>query len=262
MGGPLIDLEWTWAVHSTSVSATPESDRRRCAACIVRPLTVCGVVALAEAPPMAALARNVHLDAGETLFHEDDPADEVFTVTQGMLKLSKLLPDGRRQITGFPVAGFYLGLAFADKYIYSATAVTPVRVCRFPRRAFLALLDRFPAVEKDLLGRAATELAAAQKQMLLLGRKTARERVASLLLQLARQQRARQGAMVELPMSRADIADYLGLTVETVSRSLSGLRKAGLIDLPDPHRFQLLQLRRLVAEGGEGDVLPELDPEG
>lgn len=243
------------ALPSAPAAAAPGSDRRRCEACAVRPLTVCGVVSLEQSPPLAAIARSAQLDAGETLFHEDDPADEVFTVTRGMLKLSKLLPDGRRQITGFPVAGDYLGLAFADKYIYSADAVTTVRVCRFPRLAFLALLDRFPAVEKALLGRAATELAAAQKQMLLLGRKTARERVASLLLQLAQQQQARQGAMVELPMSRTDIADYLGLTIETVSRSLSGLRKAGLIDLPDPHRFRLLHYRRLAAEGGE-DVGP------
>jgi CRP/FNR family transcriptional regulator len=98
--------------------------------------------------------------------------------------------------------------------------------------------------------------------MLLLGRKTARERVASLLLQLAQQQQAQQGAMVELPISRTDIADYLGLTIETVSRSLSSLRKEGLIDLPDPHRFKLLHHRRLVAEGGEGGGSPQPDPEG
>ena len=113
---------------------------------------------------------------------------EVFTVISGMLKLSKLLPDGRRQITGFLMAGDYLGLAFAERYVCSAEAVTPVRLCRFPRSAFLGLLDQFPALEKALLGRAATELAAAQQQMLLLGRKNAHERVASFVLQLAERQ--------------------------------------------------------------------------
>jgi CRP/FNR family transcriptional regulator len=167
-----------------------------------------------------------------------------------MLKLSKLLPDGRRQITGFLLPGDYLGLAFAERYICSAEAVTPVRLCRFPRSAFLALLDQFPALEKALLGRAATELAAAQKQMLLLGRKTARERVASFLLQLAEREGADDGMAMDLPMTRTDIADYLGLTIETVSRTLTNLRKTGLIALPDPHHLSIVHRTRLDAEAG------------
>jgi CRP/FNR family transcriptional regulator len=95
-----------------------------------------------QLPCLAAIARGAQLDAGEALFHEDDPAAEVFTVTSGMLKLSKLLPDGRRQITGFLTPGDYLGLAFAARYVYSAEAVTPVRVCRFSRPAFLGLLEQ------------------------------------------------------------------------------------------------------------------------
>ena len=124
----------------------------------MRPLAVCGALTRDQLPCLAAIARGAQLDAGEALFYEDDPATEVFTVTSGMLKLSKLLPDGRRQITGFLTPGDYLGLAFAEKYVYSAEAVTPVRICRFPRSAFLGLLEQFPALEKALFGRAATEL--------------------------------------------------------------------------------------------------------
>ena len=167
-----------------------------------------------------------------------------------MLKLSKLLSDGRRQVTGFLLPGDYLGLASAERYIYSAEAVTPVRICRFARAAFLGLLEQFPALEKALLGRAATELAAAQKQMLLLGRKTARERVATFLAELAARA-GNQGGVVELSMTRTDIADYLGITTETVSRTLTSLRKDGLIDIPRPHLFKILQYSGLFAASGD-----------
>ena len=113
-------------------------EQRRCELCTVRPLAVCGSVAMDRSACLAAIARGAQLAAGEPLFHEGDPAVEVFTVTSGMLKLSKLLPDGRRQVTGFLIAGDYLGLAFAERYICSAEAVTPVRLCRFARSAFLA----------------------------------------------------------------------------------------------------------------------------
>ena len=216
----------------------------------MRPLAVCGALTMEQSPCLAAIARGAQLEAGESLFHEDDPATEVFTVIRGMLKLSKLLPDGRRQITGFLSPGDYLGLAFAERYVYSAEAVTPVRVCRFPRSAFLGLLDQFPALEKALLGRAATELAAAQQQMLLLGRKTARERVATFFSQLAERQGADEGAVVDLPMTRTDIADHLGLTIETVSRSIASLRKAGLIALPDLRHVRIVHRGRLGIESG------------
>lgn len=203
------------------------AEQRRCELCDVRPLAVCGSVTMDQSACLTAIARSAQLDAGEPLFHEGDPAIEVFTVINGMLKLSKLLPDGRRQIAGFLMAGDYLGLAFTERYGCSAEAVTPVRLCRFPRLAFLRLLDQFPALEKALLGRAATELAAAQQQMLLLGRKNAHERVASFVLQLAERQATKDGQRIDVPMTRTDIADHLGLTIETVSRTLTSLRKAG-----------------------------------
>ena len=217
----------------------------------MRPLAVCGAPdpwSNRHAWRRSPAARN--WKPVSRCFHEDDPATEVFTVIRGMLKLSKLLPDGRRQITGFLSPGDYLGLAFAERYVYSAEAVTPVRVCRFPRSAFLGLLDQFPALEKALLGRAATELAAAQQQMLLLGRKTARERVASFFSQLAERQGADEGAVVDLPMTRTDIADHLGLTIETVSRSIASLRKAGLIALPDLRHLRIVHRGRLGTESG------------
>jgi CRP/FNR family transcriptional regulator len=144
-----------------------------------------------------------------------------------------LLPDGRRQITGFVGAGHFLGLAVSDTYAFGAEAIERVRFCRFQRSKLRGLLDDFPLMEKRLLEVAANELVAAQEQMLLLGRKTARERLASFLLLQSRQgvPCGHPRRRFNLPMTRNDIADYLGLTIETVSRTLTKLRSEGLIDI-------------------------------
>ena len=245
MGIPLTLATQPWA-------AKPHcgGDRTACDACDVRTLAVCSALTGEQIPRLAAIARDRHVAAGQTLFLEGDPAEDVFTLTTGMLTLYKLMSDGRRQITGFLVPGDFLGLAFGRSYVYGAEAVTPATLCRFRRPQFLALLEEFPAMEKALLGRAATELAANQEQMLLLGRKTARERLASFLLRLASRQGMGEGTPIELPMSRSDIADFIGLTIETVSRTFTQLRKEGVVRLPDAHRVTVLSWPRLERVAG------------
>ncbi len=204
-----------------------------CAACAVRGLTVCAPLNPAGMAEVEMLSTQVALAASETLFDEGEAAEHVFNVTEGTLKIFKLLPDGRRQVTGFLFAGDFLGLANQQTYAFSAEAVTPARLCRFQRRQIDGLLTRHPEMERRLLSKASHELAEAQEQMLLLGRKTARERVASFLLLLSRRasQRGATADPVPVPMSRTDIADYLGLTTETVSRSFTRLKGDGLIQL-------------------------------
>lgn len=215
----------------------------------MRSLAVCASVSREQLPRLMAIASGRRLEAGRTLFQEGDPADEVFTLTHGMLKLYKLMSDGRRQIVGFLVTGDFLGLSFGHAHSCTAEAVVPSAVCRFRRAQFQRLIEECPALEKEILDRTSTELAAAQEQMLLLGRKTARERVATFLLALARRRRIERGPL-PLPMSRADIADYLGLTIETVSRTLTQLRKEGLIALPDAHLVQILRWPELNRAAG------------
>ena len=205
-----------------------------CAACEARPLSVCNAIPDADLARLATIAVVTEVSAGQCFIGEGEPANSFFNVTAGTAKLFKLLPDGRRQITGFVATGHFLGLAVSDTYAFGAEAIERLRYCRFPRAKLRTLLDDFPLMEKRLLEVAANELVAAQEQMLLLGRKTARERLASFLLLQSRQgmpcghlrQRFR------LPMTRSDIADYLGLTIETVSRTLSRLRADRLIDIP------------------------------
>lgn len=224
-----------------------------CASCDARPLSVCNAIGDADLARLAAIAVVTEVPAGRTFIDEGESADHFFNITAGHAKLFKLLPDGRRQITGFVGLGHFLGLAVSDTYAFSAEAIDPVRYCRFSRSRLRALLDDFPLMEKRLLEVAANELVAAQEQMLLLGRKTARERVASFLLA-----QSRLGVLCTaprerfaLPMTRGDIADYLGLTIETVSRTLTKLRSDGLLDIPNATEIVIRNrsAMRRIAEG-------------
>ena len=234
---------------STTASVEP------CASCGARAASVCNVVPDADLGRLAAAAMVRMVPAGAAFMDEGEPAAHFFNVTAGTARLFKLLPDGRRQILGFARPGHFLGLAPADAYVVSAEAVEPMWVCRFRREDVHRLVREFPALERRLLESASNELAAAQEGMVLLGRKTARERLASFLLGWATGGRscAPPARELHLPMSRGDIADYLGLTVETVSRTLTTLRKAGLIALPEPSEVRLLRPNALAAiAAGEG----------
>lgn len=225
--------------------------RTDCARCEVRPLALCGALHPDDVGIMGVIAHPRKLEAGAQLIQEGDPADDVFTLTDGMLKLYKLMPDGRRQITGFMVPGDFIGLAYGQSYIYSAEAVTPAAACRFRRSALLQKMADHPELEHRLLSQASNELAAAQAQMLLLGRKSARERLASFLSGLAERRGLAAGDAMPLPMSRSDIADFLGLTIETVSRIFTGLRKERLIELPDKHSVVIRDLEQLREAAGD-----------
>ncbi|MEE8535027.1 MAG: cyclic nucleotide-binding domain-containing protein [Kiloniellales bacterium] len=224
-----------------------------CSACAVRQLTFCAPLDQQELHQLSAIVTSTELVPRDPLFDEGEPAEYMFNVTAGTMKIYKLLPDGRRQVTGFLFAGDFLGLANNETYAYSAEAVTHVALCRFPRRKLERLLERYPKLEKRLLSMASHELAAAQEQMLLLGRKTAKEKIVSFLLSLGERatRRGQNGNPVNVSMSRTDIGDYLGLTTETVSRTFTQLKGAGLISLRPGGKVQLSDTEALtdIAEG-------------
>jgi len=218
-----------------------------CAACQIRELAICQALSDEEIASLEAILTQQRYAPSQTLFYEGDPAQYVFNLTAGTLRLSKLLSDGRRQITGFLRTGDFLGFARDDAYTYTAEAVTQVEVCRFAITEFEALFQHFPQLEHRLLARASNELAEAQDQMLLLGRKSPTEKLASFLLrQMSKAEKMGEpSSPVRLPMGRSDIADYLGLTIETVSRSFTKLRKDGVLELPDPNTVVVRDLQRL-----------------
>jgi CRP/FNR family transcriptional regulator, anaerobic regulatory protein len=223
-----------------------------CGHCDTRHLSVCMGVNERFLDQLAAAVTTSRLPAHAMLVSEGDDADCFFNVTSGAVKLYKLLPDGRQQIVGFLFPGDFIGLAVRDTYAYSVETIGPTTACRFERRKFEALLERFPDMGFRLRERASDELAIAQEQMLSLGRKSAKERVASFLIQLS----SRAGRLglptnpIQLPMTRADIADYLGLTIETVSRTMTRLKTDHVITLGPGHEVTLHAEK--LAEIGEG----------
>jgi CRP/FNR family transcriptional regulator len=224
-----------------------------CASCEARPFSICAAVADEDLARLAAVATPMEIEPGTAFIEEGAPADSFFVVTAGVARVFKSLPDGRRQITGFARRGCFLGLAADQAYGFSAEAIDAVRLCRFSRPRLRALMSDLPALERRLLDAAASELMIAQEQMLLLGRKTARERLASFLLALsAPPARCTPPlARLRLPMPRTDIADYLGLTIETVSRTLARLRAARLIRLAGSSDVTILD-RDGLARAAEG----------
>lgn len=226
-------------------------DVHPCATCGARPLGVCADLKGHELQSMACNSDNVHAEAGQALFHEGDPNPYVFNVVEGAVKLYRLLPDGRRQITGFLFQGDFLGLGGRSTANFTAEALTPLQACRFRRADFDQLLNAMPALEHRLVSLAGDELMAAQEQIVLLGRKTAKERLASFLIRLSERQQLLGGSegQVHLPMTRLDIADYLGLTIETVSRVITQLKTSGLIRLLPGNDIALPDIEALRALG-------------
>lgn len=171
------------------------------------------------------------------VYGEDEPAEFVYLVARGAIRTYKLLADGRRQIAAFRLPGDVFGLEVGDTHAFTAEAIVDSDVIVAKRSVIMALAGRDGAVARDMWLATARDLARAQELLLLLGRKSARERVATFLLEMA--DRVSDGAIIELPMSRQDIADYLGLTIETVSRTLSQMEHSATIALPTCRRIEL-----------------------
>ena len=196
------------------------------------------------------LATEVRIRAyatGETLQRDGDEAMHVMNIRTGSAKVYKQMADGRRGVVGFLFAGDFFGLAALEFYSSGVEALEPVQAWRFPRAAFRQLVADRPLLEAALLRRVTRDLESAQEQMLLLSRKTAMERLTSFLLQLALREPedAAGHAQAHFSMTRADMADYLGLTTETISRCFTRLRGSGLIRLEHPTSVVLIHVRKL-----------------
>jgi CRP/FNR family transcriptional regulator len=213
-----------------------------CLHCQARHLAVCSVLSREEMRALDATAGLQTLDAGAVLVRQGEPRRHVFTVIRGALRLARLSADGRRQVAGFALPGDFVGLSGAATHQHDIEALAETELCRFDTGTMRRLGGTYPHLQGKLLERACIELDSAHEQMMALARMNPTERLADFLLKLAaRQARAGdRGPSITLPMPRADIADHLGLTVETVSRCLTTLRMRGLIALPGTYRVEIL----------------------
>lgn len=223
---------------------------RHCDQCGIRHRAMCAAVDFDHLGLLEQIVSHRRFAPGQAIFEESEAADYVYNVSNGDVCLYKLLADGRRQITGFLRPGDFLGLVKQDVYAYGAEAIDDVELCCMRIVDLERLLREMPAVRDRLLDMSRDEMAAAQEQMLLLGRKSAREKVLSFLLLRAKHDHdldAEKAAVLDLPMSRSDIADYLGLTIETVSRTFTALKEEGLIELPSAQHVVLSNLEAIEA---------------
>jgi CRP/FNR family transcriptional regulator, nitrogen fixation regulation protein len=170
------------------------------------------------------------------IYGENEPADYIYKVVSGTVRTYKVLVDGRRQIGGFHLPGDMFGFESGDEHTFSAEAIADCKILVIRRSAVITLAARDNDVAQQMWALTARELQRVQDHIMVLI-KSAQERVASFLLEMAG--RAAAGGAVELPMSRQDIADYLGLTIETVSRTLTQLEKSAAIELPTSRRIVL-----------------------
>lgn len=190
-----------------------------------------------------------HVKAGQPLFHEGDAANTVFQVIDGVARTSKLLSNGKRQIISFCYPGDLVGISHDQAYHTECDAISDVQLRVFRKNASNISYADDPEIVELLLHFAAMEVANMQEHFLMLGCKTATEKVASFLLSLACRNGSAgvSGTTISLPMKRADIADYLGVTIETVSRTITKLKKTGVIFLPDPHNVCITDMEALKA---------------
>ena len=193
--------------------------------------------------PFDGVGSVLSLRSGRELYAEGDSATYWYRVTSGVVRTCKLLPDGRRQIDDFLFAGDVFGLEASAEHKIGAEAVTNAAVVSYSRNRLDSMAQDDARLSARLLQMTLKQLDKAHGRLLLLGRKTAEEKLATFLLEMLDRSDARE--TLDLPMSRTDIADYLGLTIETVSRTFSSFRRDCLIELPNAHRVVVLDRQAL-----------------
>lgn len=229
----------------------------KCASCPVRHRAVCSRADANELEMLDAVKFYKTYHAGQTIALRGDPLEVLASVVSGTATLSQSLDDGRTQIVGLLLPSDFIGRPGRDVVSHDVTAITDVTLCCFRRKPFEDLLVKLPHVSEQLLAMTLDDLDAARDWMLLLGRKSAREKIASFLLMVARRSVPKslfaipEAIRIELPLSRETMASYLGLTIETVSRQFTALRKDGLIVLDSTRTVLVPDVPALKAEVGD-----------
>lgn len=217
------------------------------------PVIVGGIAARITQVPEDGLTALHHIGTtisvgrNETIFSEGDAAKYAYRLVSGAVRLCKLLPDGRRQIADFYLDGDLFGFLDIDDYAFSAEAITNVTLVRYARNQVTSLEEEDRDLRRQLKKMLHQRLSRAQNHLVMLGRQTVKERVASFLLQMVERLDADTlgKTCIDLPMGRQDIADYLGLTIETVCRALSDFKRAGIIAVPNTHQIVINDVETL-----------------
>ncbi len=218
-----------------------------CRACEARHGGVCAALSTAQLSELNKHSTRRKIEAGEEVIGQGERVSSYSNILNGVVKLSKMMADGRQQIVGLQFAPDFLGRPFLGESTITAEAATDTEICTFPRPLIDRMVGEAPDLERKLHVQSLKELDEARDWMLTLGRKTAQEKVASFLYLIATHIDPESGnaSTFDLPLSRADIADFLGLTIETVSRQMTKLRKDGVIVIENNRHVVVPDLNRL-----------------
>jgi len=223
----------------------------RCADCAVRDSSLCASLADHELEALNGIARHKVIPRGQVIVWEGDASNICANIVSGMLKVTSATADGREQIVGLLFPGDFVGQPFRDETSLTVTALSDTDLCIYPRHGFENVLDGHSKLERMLLQRTMAALDDARARMLSLGRKSAEERVSGFLLEMAeRCDMTGDDGSFDLPLTRGQMADVLGLTIETVSRQLTNLKGAGLIALLPGRGVTILDRFGLRARAG------------
>lgn len=233
-------------------SAACSSHRYACTSCKVSRNGICADLDDAALASLYRASQRKTLACGRVIFSEGDDAGTYFSITSGIVKLVKALADGRQHIIGLVHQPNFIGQMMNRQHTYSAETVTKVELCIYPRTAFDAFRKSHISLDRKIFEITVRELDVCRDWILLLGRKSAYERVAGFLLMMAGQilqapSLEPNTVYFELPLTRTEIADYLGLTLETVSRQFSRLKRAHLIALPSSRDIEIPDIKLLAA---------------
>jgi CRP-like cAMP-binding protein len=199
------------------------------------------------------IGTKLHFDRGETIFNEGDAAEYAYKVVSGAVRLCKHMADGRRQIAQFLLPGDFFSFMDLSEHSFTAEAVNDAILICYPQRQIERLGEEKLSLRKGFAALLTRRVRDIQNHLVMLGRQTAKEKVASFLLLLVEHDGTKSNAFLDVPMSRQDIADYLGLTIETVCRVLSAMKRQGLIGMPNLHQLVVKNLDALyeIADGDE-----------
>lgn len=233
----------------------------KCSECPIRHRAVCARCDSDELEALEEIKYYRSFDPGQTVIWSGDRMDFVASVVEGIATLSQTMEDGRTQMVGLLLPSDFVGRPGREHAAYDVVATTKLTMCCFRKKPFEEMLTHTPHIGQRLLEMTLDELDAAREWMLLLGRKTAREKIASLLAIIARRDATLTNGLAvpavsgsvsfDLPLTREAMADYLGLTLETVSRQISALKRDGVITLEGKRHVSVPDLARLMDETGD-----------
>ncbi|MGV8953150.1 MAG: Crp/Fnr family transcriptional regulator [Cypionkella sp.] len=228
----------------------PEDSPRACRVCAVRQSGICGVLDTHQLADLARHTHSTHHPAGAELFGDETDITSYASVVSGVIKLMKVLEDGRQQVVGLKFANDFVGRVRGVSNRLSAIAASDVQLCQVPRSVLETMLEDSRRLERRLMNETLRELDEAREWMVTLGRKSAAERVASFLYLIALHvdpnvDATKASIAYDLPLTRSDIADFLGLSIETVSRQLTELRRLEIVVIRNKRHITIPNTERL-----------------